>query len=88
MCEDTCGAGLALCGASCVDLLTDKSNCGFCAQACDGNLVCLDGDCACPVGTVDCNGVCADLQTAHANCGTCGNACATGQTCITGICGG
>jgi hypothetical protein len=69
-----------------VDLLTSKTNCGFCSQICAGNLVCNNGQCACPAGTTDCNGVCADLLTNDANCGSCGTQCAAGQTCVGGKC--
>jgi len=71
---------------SCVDLLNDKNNCGFCSQACNGNLDCVNGDCACPTGTTDCSGVCADLTTSNTNCGTCNNACAAGDVCVSGAC--
>jgi hypothetical protein len=85
-CSANCGAGLAKCGTSCVDLNTDKNNCGFCAQICGGNLICNNANCACPSGTSDCSGVCADLQTSNADCGSCGNACASGTTCVSGKC--
>jgi len=85
-CSVTCGSGLAKCNNSCVDLLTDKTNCGFCAQNCAGNLICSNGDCACPAGTTDCGGVCADLATSAANCGSCGTSCAAGQQCVSSVC--
>ena len=85
-CAVTCGSGLASCNRACVDLQNDKDNCGFCSQACNGNLICSNGDCACPTGTTDCSGTCADLTTSNTDCGQCNNACAAGHTCVSGSC--
>jgi hypothetical protein len=85
-CSAACGSGLARCGTACVNLQNDKNNCGFCAQACNGALICTNGDCACPTGTTDCSGVCADLSSSAADCGSCGTSCAAGQTCVSSHC--
>jgi len=85
-CSAACASGLAKCGTSCVDLSTDKNNCGLCGDVCANNQVCNSSMCACASGTSDCNGTCADLQTANANCGTCGNACSAGTVCTNGVC--
>lgn len=38
-----CEANQVLCGGQCVDLTTDKDNCGACGRACDGGSVCSNG---------------------------------------------
>lgn len=40
-----CGPGLAECGQSCVDLTSHPLHCDACNRACDGDQVCIDGDC-------------------------------------------
>lgn len=40
-----CGSGWALCGASCVDLETDPSNCGACDRGCESGWTCSSGSC-------------------------------------------
>jgi hypothetical protein len=64
--------------------MTSKTNCGFCAQICGGNLVCTQGQCACPTGMTDCAGLCVSLQTDLDNCGACGTTCAS--ACVAGHC--
>lgn len=39
--------GYSACGTSCVDRLTDETNCGTCGRVCTGSLVCLAGSCTC-----------------------------------------
>lgn len=62
---DKCG------GATCLDLKTDKMNCGTCGNACSD---------------VCCNGVCIDTTNDSANCGSCGMACTGGNTCCSSAC--
>jgi hypothetical protein len=97
-----CPAGQTLCGRKCVDLLTDKRNCGTCATDCTnrwpdgtGNGFCSGGACeyGCAAGRGDCNGDSTDgCETNFAsdprNCGACGNTCdlAAGQPCVQGRC--
>ncbi len=97
-----CPAGLTLCGSKCVDLLTDKRNCGTCSTDCinrwpDGTGIgfCSGGACeyGCAAGRGDCNGDWSDgCETNFAsdprNCGACGNTCdlAAGQPCVQGRC--
>lgn len=40
-----CPAGTTACGGACVDLTTDLSNCGACANACRAGLRCAAGAC-------------------------------------------
>ena len=86
--DDGCPAGTVRCGAACVDLSSDRDNCGDCGNECDAEEVCFDGECIleCPAGTSPCGGTCVDLESNPANCGTCGNVCAPGETCSEGTC--
>ena len=58
-------------GTTCLDLKTDKNNCGSCGNACAD---------AC------CNGVCVDTTSDDANCGSCGASCTGGNTCCSSSC--
>ncbi len=73
-----CPAGTVRCGMNCVDLSTDRLNCGTCGNYCYDNE--LSG------GTTCCSGSCTNLQADENNCGTCGNACGENQRCIGGMC--
>ncbi len=68
----TCDAGATLCGDTCVDLNTDRFNCGECGGWCAvaGNQ-CRDGVCGCEDGTERCGPFCANLQTDDLHCGRC-----------------
>lgn len=71
MMADT-GPGCDKCGGStCLDLKTDKANCGMCGNACTD---------------VCCNGSCVDSTSDNANCGSCGSACMNGNTCCSSSC--
>jgi hypothetical protein len=41
----SCAAGLTLCGGSCVDLSSDRTNCGVCGHACLAAEVCVNRTC-------------------------------------------
>lgn len=74
------------CGAVCVNVQTDATNCGACFNACalaNATPACTAGRCtvaACNTGFANCdgndvNGCEANPQTDARNCGTCGNGC-------------
>jgi len=77
------------CGGSCVDVKTDRANCGECGKACAVGQLCTDGACRsnCPAGQLVCSGQCVDTQTDPRHCGGCGVPCAAGQACAQGLCG-
>jgi hypothetical protein len=80
-----CTSG-TLCNASCVDLQSDRGNCGSCNTVCDGGKHCNLGACLCDASCVSPSGQCADLQTDSTNCGFCGNVCPGGTVCSAGAC--
>ena len=43
-----CAPGLALCGEQCVDVSSDRSNCGVCGNVCPVGYVCYVGSCCNP----------------------------------------
>ena len=71
----TFGANATCCASTgaCVQLDTDKNNCGFCMYRCAAALGC-------------CNGSCVSLMTDISNCGTCGTTCKS-SLCSNGLCG-
>src|SRR5438105_3396692 len=73
----SCDGNLLACGGKCVDVLTDKANCGQCGKACAGTETCTAGQCVvpCTQGTTNCSGKCVNLQTDPTNCNACGMAC-------------
>ncbi|MBF0489470.1 MAG: hypothetical protein HQL15_02470 [Candidatus Omnitrophica bacterium] len=66
------GSWQTCCSHKCVDLNTNKDNCGICGKACKEGLSC-------------CRGSCVD-KTKSPNCGKCGNDCEPDGTCINGVC--
>ena len=80
------------CNDQCVNLQTDRYNCGSCGNSCIGSQVCQNGHCVFTSGTVcaypltPCNGQCVNTQTDMTNCGACGTTCISGQTCVNGAC--
>jgi hypothetical protein len=90
-----CSGRETACGNACVDVFTDKKNCGVCGRACGDQEVCMDARCgpACAGnGTTLCNDQCIDLDTDVDNCGACGTECETflpnakGSLCSGGKC--
>ena len=83
-----CPAPNLLCGASCIDPMTDAKNCGACATACDSGYACTAGKCAlsCAKGQVACDKECATLDNNPNHCGDCKKQCAAGQRCTGGKC--
>jgi hypothetical protein len=82
-----CKDDLELCGLGCVDLQTDKFNCGECGKECGFGAGCSDGDCFCLTGGDWCGkSSCVDLQTDTENCGKCGESCEWNEYCFEGEC--
>ena len=73
-CGNICAPGFECCGSSCINVLSNSSNCGTCSRSCSGSTP----DC--------CNGFCTNKQNDFFNCGSCNNACAAGQQCCSGTC--
>lgn len=74
------------CGASCVDLGTDRSHCGGCDRSCASDRDCRGGACRCPDGHSECLGTCVNADTDPSHCGICGRACAADEICSRGSC--
>ncbi|HLK93538.1 MAG TPA: glycoside hydrolase family 30 beta sandwich domain-containing protein [Polyangia bacterium] len=53
-----CPDGLVACGATCLDVGADPSNCGGCGIPCPADHLCTGGVCQCSGGLSDCNGSC------------------------------
>lgn len=81
-----------LCNGDCVDILTDRSHCGGCDQACDGlcergvckKIVCGDYVCSegenCPQENC-CDGQKVNFYSDNNNCGACGKKCNADERC-------
>jgi len=104
-CGQACPSNLTLCHNTstnaCLDVKTDKNNCGTCGNVCPSSapnasgVTCTRGACTatCNASKGDCdnnlsNGCEADLMKDDNNCGACGNACntAAGLGCWLGQC--
>jgi hypothetical protein len=87
-----CPPGTSPCGRRCVNLQTDRNNCGSCGHECRDDQSCVTGSCsggaACPTGLTRCKGRCVNLQTDRNNCGACDHECRDGQSCVGGNCSG
>jgi len=93
--ELSCSYGQIPCGSACVDIFTDKKNCGVCGRTCGSQETCVNARCgpACTEsGTSLCDDTCVDLDTDMKNCGACGTECpslvsnAKGSSCVQGEC--
>ncbi len=77
---------------ACVDLMTDRQNCGACGHVCffasHATATCMSGACsvACSAGYVICGSACADTTSDSANCGACDHACPGGMVCTASAC--
>ncbi|GAV81963.1 Stig1 domain-containing protein [Cephalotus follicularis] len=61
------------CNNKCMDLSTDKNNCGECKKKCKYTESC-------------CSGKCVDLAFYKSHCGRCNNRCSHGEYCVYGMC--
>jgi len=109
-CGESCVAWQLICDGRCVNPKTHNMYCGAsgdCSESdasrgtvCTGELICIDGSCACSGGQVLCSGTCIDSQTSLSNCGArgfCtdddsesadyeGETCKNGKNCVGGEC--
>ena len=61
------------CGDRCVDVTSDRENCGLCGVRCTFNRQC-------------CNRLCLNTNLNLFNCGRCGRVCPFGRLCVFGSC--
>ncbi len=90
-----CSGGTTKCGARCVDLAVDPSNCGACGKLCGGSHAvgtCTEGTCSltCVGSFQDCdknpaNGCEVDVSSDPKSCGRCGHDC-LGGACVNNRC--
>jgi hypothetical protein len=57
-----CASGQNCCGGSCIDIRSDRNNCGACGNVCASGQTC-------------CSGTCRNLTNDFNNCGSCGRSC-------------
>ncbi|AKV00693.1 hypothetical protein AKJ09_07356 [Labilithrix luteola] len=96
-----CPGNETYCAGECVDLATNRFNCGSCGYACREGVslyssgICTFGTCSlrCVQGRADCNGNMeddceTDTNSDPQNCGVCGKVCdaIAGQACVGGQC--
>ena len=80
------GGVMMICQGQCVDIQTDKDNCGGCNQPCGTTgATCQGGVCQCTSPQVVCGSQCVDTTTDESNCGFCGHNC-QGNPCTAGLC--
>ncbi|HVV83797.1 MAG TPA: MXAN_6577-like cysteine-rich protein [Kofleriaceae bacterium] len=82
--DPPCPGSQTLCGDVCVDLASDRANCGACGTTCLAGEVCSGaGACelSCQAGLTACDGTCTNTDSDRANCGACGHACDDGEVC-------
>ncbi|XWS19383.1 hypothetical protein CRYUN_Cryun31cG0011000 [Craigia yunnanensis] len=65
--------GQFCCNKKCVDLKTDKFNCGKCGKKCNYSKICCEGKCVNPLSN-------------QKHCGGCKNNCGKGNACLYGMC--
>jgi hypothetical protein len=82
----TCPEGRTSCGGTCVDLATNRDNCGACDRRCAEQQSCVNRNCVCPMGTSLCEGRCVNLTNDKQNCGECGNVCKGPRSCVASMC--
>ncbi|KAJ8639031.1 hypothetical protein MRB53_015725 [Persea americana] len=73
ICRAKGSPGPYCCEKKCVDLMTDRLNCGVCGHKCKYSEEC-------------CRGKCVNLKLDKRNCGRCNNRCSKGDVCVYGLC--
>ena len=73
VCRVTGSEGPDCCRKKCVNVSTDRNNCGKCGKRCKYSQVC-------------CRGKCVNPMFDKHHCGRCGNKCNKGDSCVYGIC--
>ena len=77
--DGACTAPKKICAGVCVDVTSDKNNCGDCGKACGETATCVSGACGaggCTKDEVSCpDGKCANLLTDPDHCGDCDTKC-------------
>lgn len=73
VCKAAGSAGRDCCKKKCVDLKTDRVNCGKCGKKCKYSEIC-------------CKGKCLNPMFDKRNCGSCSNKCKKGSSCVYGMC--
>jgi hypothetical protein len=90
----SCATNEKCCGGFCVDVLSNRNNCGDCNVVCDamtgngcsaGTCVCNFGP-ACSGGATCCATGCKNLTSDPQNCGTCARPCEPSEGCAAGMC--
>ncbi|KAI3765628.1 hypothetical protein L2E82_15668 [Cichorium intybus] len=73
LCRVKGSPGPDCCKKQCVNVKTDKQNCGLCGKKCKHQEIC-------------CKGKCVNLMADKHNCGGCNNKCKRGNSCVYGMC--
>ena len=73
ICRTAGSKGPDCCKKKCVNVSSDRNNCGKCGRKCKYSQICCKGKCVNPM-----------LNNNH--CGTCGKRCNNGDSCVYGIC--
>lgn len=86
--DKKCGNGEQLCGDTCVNLQSDRNNCGTCGRLCTETEDCINGGCfGCFDPLIRCGGdECFDPKSNNQHCGGCNRPCAANEECINGFC--
>nr|XP_043611571.1 stigma-specific STIG1-like protein 1 [Erigeron canadensis] len=73
LCRAKGSPGPDCCKKKCVNVHTDKQNCGLCGKKCKNMEICCKGSCVNPM-----------VNKRH--CGGCNNVCNRGDSCVRGMC--
>lgn len=85
-----CSSTMSFCSGanSCVDLQTDRNNCGTCGRVCGHSAKCVAGSCSVPCTSpwLMCGTQCVDPRSDENNCGLCNIRCTSPAFCHNGSC--